>query len=102
LIEAAAAGVAEDDDIPPELEKTLASLPVLDDEALIQAARSHLPLEMWQEIEELHSKQQREGEEIIGLTPIGRATIATLKLNRPLLIRARRVWIRAGEHPPKD
>ncbi len=61
LIEAAAAGVAEDEDIPPELEKTLASLSVLDDETLKQAARSHLPLEMWQEIEELHFRQQREG-----------------------------------------
>lgn len=43
-----------------------------------------------------------EGDLILGLTPPGRATIAALKLNRPLLIKARRVWIRAGEHPPKD
>ena len=62
LIEAAAAGIAEDgEDIPPDLERTLASLAVLNDETLIQAARSHLPLEMWQEIESLHFKQQREG-----------------------------------------
>lgn len=43
-----------------------------------------------------------DGEQIIGLTAVGRATVAALKLNRPLLIKARRVWIRAGEHPPKD
>ncbi|HEU5369471.1 MAG TPA: hypothetical protein VFU69_13450 [Ktedonobacterales bacterium] len=61
LIEAAAVGIAEEDDIPPDLEKTLASLAALDDETLKQSARSHLPLEMWQEIEELHFKRQREG-----------------------------------------
>lgn len=62
LIEAAAAGIAEDgEDIPPDLERTLASLAVLDDATLQQAAHSHLPLEMWQEIEGLHFKQQREG-----------------------------------------
>lgn len=39
------------------------------------------------------------GEYIVGLTPIGRATVSALKLNRPLLVEARRFWIRAGRHP---
>jgi len=33
---------------------------------------------------------------------IGRATVAALKLNRPLLVRARRLWMRIGVHPPED
>ena len=37
---------------------------------------------------------------IAGRTPTGRATVAVLQLNRPLLIRARRRWISAGWHPP--
>lgn len=38
--------------------------------------------------------------EIIGITAIGRATIAALKMNRPELIRVRRMWVKMGEHPP--
>jgi hypothetical protein len=36
---------------------------------------------------------------IIGLTPVGRATIALLRMNRPQLVRARRMWVAMGEHP---
>lgn len=42
------------------------------------------------------------GDEIVGLTAIGRATVAALKLNRALLIDARRMWVKVGWHPPKD
>lgn len=38
--------------------------------------------------------------EIIGLTPSGRATIATLQMNRSPLVRVRRMWVQMGEHPP--
>lgn len=38
--------------------------------------------------------------EMIGITPIGRATIARLKLNRRGLINLRRVLFEAGMHPP--
>lgn len=37
--------------------------------------------------------------EIIGLTPTGRATIETLKLNRPGLVNIRRLPKMTGEHP---
>lgn len=40
--------------------------------------------------------------EVVGLTAIGRATVATLQLNRPMLVRARRRWILAGWHPPSE
>lgn len=38
--------------------------------------------------------------EIVSLTPIGRATIEVLKMNRPQLILVRRMWVKMGEHPP--
>ena len=42
------------------------------------------------------------GSRIIGRTAIGRATVKALRLNRPLLVRARRSWVAAGWHPPAD
>lgn len=38
---------------------------------------------------------------LIGLTPTGRATIEALRLNRPQLLRVRRMWVKLGEHPPQ-
>jgi hypothetical protein len=40
--------------------------------------------------------------QIIGLTPVGRATVEALHLNRPGLVNLRRVLFAAGEHPPPD
>jgi hypothetical protein len=37
---------------------------------------------------------------IIGLTPTGRATVETLKLNRDGLVNLRQVLYGAGKHPP--
>ena len=39
---------------------------------------------------------------IVGLTPIGRATVVALHLNRPTLVLARQAWVAVGWHPPKD
>lgn len=39
---------------------------------------------------------------IVGLTACGRATVATLKMNNLTVVRARRRWVAAGWHPPKD
>jgi hypothetical protein len=41
------------------------------------------------------------GTQIPGLTPVGRATVVALQLNRPLLVGARRRWVLAGWHPPQ-
>lgn len=41
-----------------------------------------------------------EGSELVGLSSSGRATIAALRINRPQLIRTRKLWIAVGEHPP--
>ena len=35
------------------------------------------------------------------LTSTGRATIAMLRMNRPVLIRLRRMWVSMSEHPPE-
>ncbi len=39
--------------------------------------------------------------DIVGQTPIGRATVEALKLNRQELINLRQLLIGAGEHPPE-
>jgi len=49
-----------------------------------------------------HFNWSADGERILGLTPIGRATIQALGLNRPKRIIARQFWVQAGWHPPKD
>jgi hypothetical protein len=38
---------------------------------------------------------------LIGITPIGRATIERLKLNRADIIESRQLWASVGWHPPK-
>ncbi|MBI1764350.1 MAG: HNH endonuclease [Acidobacteria bacterium] len=41
------------------------------------------------------------GANILGLTPIGRATVNTLRLNNPIAVEVRKGWVEAGWHPPK-
>jgi hypothetical protein len=43
-----------------------------------------------------------DGTQILGLTPIGRATVEALQLNREALVNLRRVLVQANEHPPID
>jgi hypothetical protein len=57
----------------------------------------HPQLEIWID----HFAWNEDATEIIGLTAIGRATILTLKMNRPQMIRVRQMWGKMGEHPPK-
>lgn len=42
------------------------------------------------------------GDRIIGQTATGRATVVTLQLNRPSLVKARQAWVAVGWHPPDD
>jgi hypothetical protein len=49
-----------------------------------------------------HFRWDAAGIQIIGLTAIGRATVAALKLNNELALIVRRNWVQAGWHPPKD
>lgn len=47
-----------------------------------------------------HFSWNEDATQIVGLTPLGRATIAALKLNRPQMTRVRRMWVAMDEHPP--
>ncbi|MCI0394564.1 MAG: HNH endonuclease [Chloroflexi bacterium] len=38
---------------------------------------------------------------IVGLTPIGRATVVALNLNNEYAVRSRRRWVSVGWHPPQ-
>ncbi len=49
-----------------------------------------------------HFAWSESGVEIIGRTPIGRATVIAVQLNDERLTRARRRWVLAGWHPPVD
>jgi len=56
----------------------------------------HPHLQLWSE----HFRWNEDATEIVGVTPTGRATVFALKMNRPALIRLRRLWVKMGEHPP--
>lgn len=57
----------------------------------------HPHLQAWPD----HFTWNEDATEIIGLTPVGRATISALKMNRLQLVRVRRMWVKMGEYPPK-
>jgi hypothetical protein len=58
----------------------------------------HPQLQRWRE----HFAWSEDGTEVIGLSAIGRATVAALHTNRLAMIRVRRMWVAMGEHPPQD
>jgi hypothetical protein len=49
-----------------------------------------------------HFTWSKDGAQIVGLTPTGRATVIALDLNNVLRVRAREMWIVAGWHPPEE
>jgi hypothetical protein len=49
-----------------------------------------------------HFQWSEDGLAIIGITAIGRATVVAVQLNNPFLTQARRRWVLAGWHPPRD
>jgi 5-methylcytosine-specific restriction endonuclease McrA len=54
--------------------------------------------QIWSE----HFEWLQNGILISGKTAIGRVTVEALNLNRTVLVIARRKWVAAGWHPPKD
>ncbi len=48
-----------------------------------------------------HFTWSDDGATVIGLTSAGRATIALLRMNRPVLVQMRRYWAALGLHPPR-
>ncbi len=85
LLDVVATALPVKDKLPPELTEVLAPLDLLDDGALWQAARSHLPGEAAEEMEALHRKRQR-----AGLTPseAERLTHLVQQYERYMLVRA--------------
>jgi hypothetical protein len=73
-------------------------------------ARTHAPdPESGSEVPLFHPRRQQwtdhlawneEGTRIVGLTDCGRATIEALKVNNPLIVAARAIWVSIGLHPP--
>ncbi len=53
--------------------------------------------QIWSE----HFHWSPDGTLIIGLTPVGRATVEALQLNNEIAVEVRRNWVLAGWHPPK-
>ena len=53
--------------------------------------------QIWRE----HFRWSRNGEQIVGLTTIGRATVEALELNNPIAVDLRRKWVSVGWHPPE-
>lgn len=49
-----------------------------------------------------HFCWSRDGTHMLGRTAIGRATVVALRLNRPLVVAARRRWALVGWHPPAE
>jgi len=50
-----------------------------------------------------HFQWSADGSLVIGLTPVGRVTVAALHLSdNKRVIRVRRLWVSVGWHPPKD
>lgn len=47
-----------------------------------------------------HFEWIEHGTQIRGRTPTGRATLIRLQMNVARIVNARKVWVRAGEHPP--
>jgi len=71
----------------------------LDPETGVVAPIFNPRTQQWQH----HFRWADDGVHIIGLTPIGRGTIAALHLNDdPIALTVRRNWVRAGWHPPED
>jgi HNH endonuclease len=58
----------------------------------------HPHQQRWRE----HFCWSEDGSKIVGLTPTGRATVAALNMNHPLIVEARHRWARVGWHPPRD
>ncbi|MBD2438463.1 HNH endonuclease [Nostoc sp. FACHB-110] len=49
-----------------------------------------------------HFTWTKNGTQITGLTPCGRATVLALPLNNPYAVTVRQAWVSAGWHPPTE
>lgn len=49
-----------------------------------------------------HFRWSEDNTLVVGQPPVGRATVATLRMNNEYIVPARRHWVEAGWHPPRD
>jgi hypothetical protein len=70
----------------------------IDPETQAQATLFNPRTQRWLE----HFAWSEDYQEITGLTPMGRATVSALKMNRPGLQNLRRVLHQDGVHPPEE
>jgi hypothetical protein len=54
--------------------------------------------QVWSE----HFRWSPDGTLIQGVTPVGRAAVAALRLNNEVAVEVRRNWVLAGWHPPEE
>lgn len=70
----------------------------IDPETGLYSSLFHPRRQVWAE----HFKWSEDGLTVVGLTPSGRATVETLRLNHHLVLEARSVWVSVHRHPPKN
>jgi hypothetical protein len=70
----------------------------IDPESLLEVRLFNPRLDRWQE----HFNWSPDGLRIMGITPIGRATVVALVLNRDRVIPIREADREIGRHPPMD
>jgi hypothetical protein len=66
-----------------------------DEESQTEVALFHSRRDIWEQ----HFDIDVEHATIVGITPVDRATVARLQMNRPRQITARRRWIQLGLFP---
>lgn len=57
----------------------------------------HPRRQIWTE----HFAWNRDASQLVGLTPTGRATVGALRMNRPPMVRLRKLWAKVGRFPPR-
>lgn len=58
----------------------------------------HPRMQLWRD----HFCWSEDGAEIIGVTPVGRATVVALNMNNLEIVESRRRWVMVGWHPPVE
>ncbi len=74
-----------------------ARLTVRDPESGEEVSLFHPHHQVWSD----HFTWSADGARVIGLTTVGRATTAALRMNRPQIVLLRRYWAALGLHPPE-
>jgi len=85
LLDLVVASLPAEDDLDPELERSVTQLATLGDAALIRAARTAMPADAAEELERLHLKRQREG---LDEAEAEAAVALTRQYERIMLLRA--------------